>query len=118
MTHDEIEPLGISEDNLQAAQPFVRAQTVQRYEDLYRVVTGHLKACEDDDRPLDPRYLEIGIRILKEESILYRLARPPVSKDDDEDPSVITDAAAQVEAQLLELEDRLRGDSDQPTSGM
>ena len=51
-----------------------------------------------------------GIRILKEESILYRLARPPVARDEDDDASVITDAAAQVEAQLLELEDRLRGD--------
>lgn len=99
----------IGEDELAEAQAKVRAQTVARYEDLYRVVRNQIEGSEDGERPLDPRYLEIGIRILKEESLLYRLTRPPVVREDDEDPSHVFDPAEQVRAQLLELEARQRG---------
>lgn len=100
----------ISEDDLAAAQAKVRAQTIARYEDLYRVVRGQLEGAEDGERPLDPRYLEIGIRILKEESLLYRLLRPAVAPVEDDDPAHVFDPAEQVRAQLLELEARARGE--------
>lgn len=99
----------IGEDELQDAAPRVRAQTIGRLEDLYRVVRNQIESSEDGERPLDPRYLEIGIRILKEESILYRLTRPPAVREDEEDPSHVVDPAEQVRAQLLELEARQRG---------
>lgn len=98
----------IGEDELNEAAPRVRAQTIGRYEDLYRVVRAQIEGAEEGERPLDPRYLEIGIRILKEESILYRLTRPPVVREDEEDSSHVFDPAEQVRAQLLELEERVK----------
>ena len=99
----------IGEDELADAAPRVRAQTIGRLEDLYRVVRNQIEGSEDGERPLDPRYLEIGIRILKEESLLYRLTRPPAVREDDDDPAHVFDPAEQVRAQLLELEARLAG---------
>lgn len=97
----------ISEDDLEEARPRVLAQTVGRYEDLYRVVRAHVTEAEQGERPLDPRYLEIGIRILKEESLLYRLGRPTVVREEEEDLSRVIDPAQQVLAQLVELEARV-----------
>jgi hypothetical protein len=97
----------ISEDDLEEARPRVLAQTVGRYEDLYRVVRAHVTEAEQGERPLDPRYLEIGIRILKEESLLYRLGRPAVVREEEEDLSRVIDPAQQVLAQLVELEARV-----------
>ena len=98
----------ISEDDLQEARPRVLAQTVGRYEDLYRVIKAHVTEAQEGERPLDPRYLEIGIRILKEESLLYRLGRPAPAAAEDEDLSRVVDPAQQVLAQLEELEARVR----------
>lgn len=100
----------ISEDDLEAAKAKVRAQTIARYEDLFLVVQGQIKGAEFGERPLDPRYLEIGIRILKEESLLYRLLKPAVAPLEDDDPAHVFDPAEQVRAQLLELEARVRGE--------
>lgn len=98
----------IGEDELADAAPRVRAQTIGRLEDLYRVVKGQIEGAETGERPLDPRYLEIGIRILKEESLLYRLTKPPAAREDDDDPAHVFDPAEQVRAQLLELEARAK----------
>lgn len=101
----------IGEDELEEAKARVRAQTLGRYEDLFRVVKGQIEGAETGERPLDPRYLEIGIRILKEESLLYRLLKPAAAPAEDDDPAHVFDPAEQVRAQLLELEARARGEA-------
>jgi hypothetical protein len=101
----------IGEDDLEAAKAKIRYQTIGRYEDLFRVVRAQITGAEDGERPLDPRYLEIGIRILKEESLLYRLLKPAAPVGEDDDPAHVFDPAEQVRAQLLELEARAREQS-------
>lgn len=104
---DPREP-GIGEDELARAQPFVRALTVRRYEDLWTVIQDHIKEAQTGERPIDARYLELGVRILREEAALYRLSKPPGPMPEEEDPTRIRDPAALVEEQLKALESKLR----------
>jgi hypothetical protein len=104
----ELEPGSweIGEDQLEEAKPRVRAQTIRRYEELYARVQERVREDEAGERPLDPRFLELGIRILKEEAALYRLGRiaPAVEEEDDQMAGV--DRAQVVAEQLAELEAR------------
>lgn len=102
--------LGIGEDELARAQPFVRGLTIQRYEDLLAIIHDHVKEAQAGERPLDPRYLELEVRILREEAALYRLAKPPGPIPEEEDPTRIKDPAALVEEQLKELEAKIKGE--------
>jgi hypothetical protein len=103
-------PFEISEDDIAANQGRVRALLIQRYEQLY----GRVKVRVDEDerqaegsRPMDPRFLELGVRILKEISGLYRLGRQVVLPEDEPDPEVAAvDRRTLVEAQLTELESK------------
>ncbi len=95
----------IDEESLVQAQAAVRYQQIMRYEDMYKLVDRRIKDDEDGERPLDPRFLEIGIRILKEEAGLYRLAKSAPVQEEEEDPSIMgVDRAAVVLAKLDELE--------------
>jgi hypothetical protein len=97
----------IDEDQLHAAKPKVRALHVQRYEQLWSIVNDKIRESDDQDRPLDPRYLELGIKILKEESLLYRLNKvEAASVEEEDDPAAGIDRAAEVLAQLEILEAR------------
>lgn len=97
----------IDEEQLAAAKAKVRALHVQRYEQLWSIVEGKVRDSDEEMRPLDPRYLELGIKILKEESLLYRLNKVEAVKDEEEDDqSAGIDRAAIVLAQLEELEAR------------
>lgn len=81
----EIKELRIEEDDLYAYQPVVRATVFARYEALYKLVENHNRLAEEGERPPDPRWAEIGVRVLKELSTLYRLHVPPRSGDDEDD---------------------------------
>jgi hypothetical protein len=99
----------ITEDNLVEAQPRVRAEQILRYEQMFRVVQGRIQDDEDGTHPLDPRFLELGIRILKEEAGIYRLGKVLVAVEEEEDPTLQgIDRRATVEAKLQELEDKVR----------
>lgn len=80
-----IGPMQITEEDLASSAPTVRALLVARLEQLWSAVHVHLLR-DGDGAPVDPRMLEIGLRIVKEESLLYRLQRPPaLSLDEDDD---------------------------------
>jgi hypothetical protein len=71
----------ITEDDLAHAQPTVRALIHERLEDLWADCEAARMASE---RP-DPRWGELGLRILKMEAELYRLGRPqPVTPGEDD----------------------------------
>lgn len=81
----------ITEENLVESQPRVRALLMQRYELMWQVIEARIQDDRDEVRPLDPRLLEIGKGILKEESALYRLGRPAqlVEEDADQELSIV-----------------------------
>lgn len=95
----------ITEENLVESQARVRAQLVARYELMWAVVEARIEDDRAELRPLDPRLLEIGKGILKEETILYRLTKPPTQVEEDPDEAIPLDARRElVAATLDELE--------------
>jgi len=119
MTQDmaDAESWKISEDDLAAAQPGVRALVVRRYEKVWAIVEGHVSGAQDSGRGADPRVLEIGVRVLKELSALYRLSQPPRAVEEDDSPFAGLDPAAVVLDQLAEIEERLRRASEPGPGG-
>lgn len=101
--------LQITEEDVQESAPRVRALLVARLESMWEPVRVTLLR-DADAQPIDPRMLEIGLRICKELGLHYRLYRPPVVKADDEDdplgPGV--DRASLIEDQLQEIEAKMR----------
>jgi hypothetical protein len=106
-----VEPRKVDEEQLYQAQPMVRALVIERYEALYRLVEVHVRRAEEDDRPPDPRWAEIGVRVLKEITHLYRLSTPPRVDDAEDDLLHGVDPAAVVLLQLEELEAKARAAS-------
>lgn len=106
----------ISDEQLEASKAAVRYQQIMRYEKMYRVVDGRLDDDLDEDadgRPLDPRFIELGIRILKEEAALYQLGKPVQQQEEEEDPSIQgVDRGAIVLAQLEDLEAKRRAQAE------
>lgn len=98
----------IGEKELYDAQPSVRGLVIQRYEALYSLVQQYIKDVEEGGRPADPRYLEIGVRILRELSAQYRLGQAPRVSEDEDDPNAGMDRAQLVMAQWAELEAKER----------
>lgn len=95
----------ITEENLVESQARVRAELMRRYELMWTVVEARIKDDRDEIRPLDPRLLEIGRGILREESLLYRLAKPPVQAEAEDDTILPLEARRElVAASLDELE--------------
>lgn len=94
----------INEDNLAVSAPRVRWQVVQRYEALWQLVESHNRQAQEGERPPDPRWAEIGVRVLKELSNLYRLGRPPAVQDEDDVILHGMDPRQVVLASLQELE--------------
>lgn len=99
----------ISEDNLAVSAPRVRWQVVQRYEALWKLCEAMIAAAEDGERPPDPRWAEIGVRVLKELSSLYRLARPPAGLADEDVVLHGMDPKDVVLASLVALELKAQG---------
>lgn len=100
MTLPERIPAGIGDEQVADAAPLVRALVVERLEKMWR-------ACEPFIEPEagkpDPRFLEAGIRIQDRLVKLYRLEIPLPPEAPEAEAA---DYAAEVEAQLLELEGR------------
>jgi len=105
-------PLEITEEQLAESGPRVRALQVQRLERVWAVVEGHIDEHLDGTRPVDPRMLEIGLRVVREETALYRLSKPmQVAEDEDEDPQqAALDRRALVLMQIEAAEAKLRGE--------
>lgn len=114
-------PLEITDEQLAESGPRVRALQVQRLEKVWSVVEGHIDEHLDGVRPVDPRMLEIGLRVVKEETALYRLGKPvAVSEEEDEDPQqAALDRRSLVLAQIEAAEAKLRQESgsQSPDSG-
>lgn len=109
----------ITDEQLVQAQGAVRYQQIMRYERMWHIVERRIQEEEAGDRPLDARILEIGIRVLKEEAALYRLGRPAVLIEEDEDPALQggVDRGALVLAQLEDVEARLRAQEEAHSAG-
>lgn len=100
----------ITEQDVEASKPRVRALIVGRLEALQVPITQHLSlVAEGLERP-DPRMLEIGLRLSKELALQYRLGRLPTSTEDEaEEPGAGVDRAAVIEARLVEIEAKYKG---------
>jgi hypothetical protein len=64
---------GIREEELHESSPLVRALVVERLEMIWRACQPHIN--QDAGKP-DPRFIEAGIRTLKELIRVYRLDQP------------------------------------------
>lgn len=94
----------ITEENLVESQARMRAELLRRYELMWVVIEGRVEDDRNEIRPLDPRLLEIGKGILKEEAALFRLSKPPVLAEEDPDEQLsIVDRRELVAAKLDEL---------------
>lgn len=102
--------LEITEADLVASGPRVRALQVARLEAIWRVVNARIQLDDDAERPIDPRILEIGLRVIKEEAMMYRLGRTPpaTGEDEDEGDRVGQDRVSLIETHLAEIEAKLR----------
>lgn len=83
-----------------------RALTLKRLEDIWKVVEGHL----DPDLGADPRWAEIGLRVIDREAKLLRLDRPAAVEEDDGLGGSGVDLGTLVLAQLSALEQSLNVD--------
>lgn len=97
----------ISEDDLARSQPTVRAQTVARLEQLWTLAQEQVEHAQDSGRPVDPRWAELGLRVLRTEAEMYRLAKPPVAIEDDAEPYGGVDPAQVVQQALTEIRARM-----------
>jgi hypothetical protein len=95
----------IGEEQIQQDRGRVTWLLLQRYEAVWDRVQVRIEEDRDGTRPLDPRFLEIGMRAAKEIGYLYRLNKPLALVEDEEDPAITgVDRAAVVATQLRELE--------------
>jgi len=81
-------PREINEEQLLEDGPRVRALAIQRLELVWSVTESRIRADLDGTRPVDPRFLEIGLRAIKDETLLYRLSKTPPPVEEEEDPSL------------------------------
>lgn len=103
-------PLEITEEQLQQDVPRVRALHIQRLELVWARIEKRIQDDIDGTRPIDPRYLEIGLRALKDEAQHYRMFRPPAPvEEEEEDPSITAvDRGALVLTYLESVEARIK----------
>ncbi len=99
-----VAPRELGEDELVTAAPRVRALVVERLEGLYELTQVQIHLAEEGGRPVDPRWAELAVRILKEHAGIYRLHRPHVAVEEDDRVEVPVD---EIEAQLKELEAKI-----------
>lgn len=103
----------ISDEDLVASAPRVRHLAISRLESLWEPVRVALLRDQGEGgslAPIDPRLLEIGLRIIKEEAVIYGIAKPtklPVPEDEDEQlPG--PDKRIAIMDRLADIEDRIR----------
>jgi hypothetical protein len=98
----------LTEEQLQEQAPRVRGQLISRFEDMYRIVSAEIERGDLEQR-LDPRFVELAMRILDREMRLYRLTdAPKVAVEEPEEEAVVSlRNRQQIEQQLRELEAKL-----------
>lgn len=96
----------IPEESLSEHAPRVRALVIRRLEALYELTQTQIHLAEEKGRPVDPRWAELGLRITREVSSQYRLAKPSGVVDDPDALPVPLDV---IHDQLRELETKLSG---------
>jgi hypothetical protein len=99
----------ITDDNLLEAAPRVRALIMSRLEQMWAAVNQHIEEAKAGDRMLDPRMLEIGKGLMKEEAAIYRLGRPaPVVQEEEAEPLGRDELVLRLGSKLDELEAKRR----------
>lgn len=102
-------PREISEDQLTEDAPRVRALIIQRLELMWNRCEQRIRDDMDGTRPIDPRFLEIGLRAVKDLALHYRLGKAPVPVEEEEDPSIqAVDRGALVLSYLESVETRIK----------
>lgn len=102
-------PREISEEQLAEDAPRVRALMIQRLELVWSVSERRIRDDLDGTRPADPRFLEIALRALKDEALLYRLGKVVPPPEEEDDPSILgVDRPALVLEYLESVEARIR----------
>lgn len=108
----DLSQLRITDEDLESAKPAVRALLVSRLERMWRPIEQHLDQSDavEGAIPPDPRLLEIGLRIVRDEAVLYQMTKPRLAVEQEEAPELGAgvDRRALVLAQLEEREARLR----------
>lgn len=105
-----LQPLQITDEDVNAARPAVRALWMARLEAMWEPVKLRLQMDAEGAMPMDPRMLEIGLRIAKTELDLYGMFRAVAPKPEEEDelPGEGVDRRAMVEQHLAAIEQKLR----------
>ena len=104
-------PFEITDDQITSNAPRVRALQIQRLEEVWERVHVRIEEDRSGTRPLDPRFLEIGLRALKEEALIYRLNRAAPMAEEEEEVAGGIDRINLVANQLAEVEAKLQSTS-------
>ena len=96
----------LSEEQLAESSARVRYLVMERLERIWANCEPYMNG--DEGKP-DPRFIEAGIRVLDRLSRLYRLERP-VPGDNLPDSQAAISVRDLVRQQVLELEQRMRGE--------
>jgi hypothetical protein len=94
----------IDDEKIAESQPRVRFLMLQRMEKIWAQVEDHL----DPEKGVDPRWAEIGVRLLDRYSKLYRLDKPAARDEEEDDLGSGVDRANLVLQQLKEIEDKIK----------
>jgi hypothetical protein len=96
----------IDEDKIAESKARVRFILLQRMETIWRQVEDNL----DPERGADPRWAEIGVRLLDRYARLYQLDRPRPVTEEEEDLAAGVDRRQLVLDQLSELREKSGSD--------
>jgi hypothetical protein len=115
MTDMQPGPFELGEDEIERQRAYARATALGRLEAIWKLVEQQL----DPELGADPRWAEIGLRVLDREARLFRFDRAPKDDQDDEDPAIQgVDRGALVLEQLAELERSVRAARGEPVEGV
>lgn len=118
MTDMQPGPFELGEDEIERQRAYARATALGRLEAIWKLVEQQL----DPELGADPRWAEIGLRVLDREARLFRFDRAPKDEQDDEDPAIQgVDRGQLVLEQLSELEKSIklaRGEPIDPVEGV
>lgn len=97
--------LELGEDEIARQRDYARATALKRLESIWKQVELHL----DEELGADPRWAEIGLRVLDREAKLFKFDKAPEADEEADDPAVVgVDRGALVLEQLAELEASIR----------
>ena len=100
-------PFELGEDLLAERAPANRAIALMRLEQIWAQVELNL----DPELGADPRWAEIGLRVIDREAKLLRLYQRVADEPEDDLEIKGIDRSKLIEATLSEIEQSLRGDS-------